>query len=237
MARCIPALGWLIPPLTCLSLLPPTLYTDFTFLLFLYPHLLFLCYPCLPFPSLPFPPLPSSILLVDSIVGESSMMLYSTYNLIVSGALLLLISFIAAIDPATWVIVASSISCFAVSFSLCVLFLPKVYIEYNKVTIIASELFNNATFHKYNSYNRGFPSKRLSMLSGQSDKVRPSSDLSMDCSSRDLVSFTSLTKPRPTGGGSRRTSVDLESYPQFATDSYHEDDDRSREIENIRNRQ
>jgi hypothetical protein len=164
------------------------------------------------------------------------MMLYSTYNLIVSGALLLLISFIASIDPATWVIVASSISCFAVSFSLCVLFLPKVYIEYNKVTIIASELFNNAIFHKYNSHSRFTPSKHMSMFSRQSEKVQPSSQLSMDCSSKDIVSFKSLTKPRP-AGGSRRTSLDLESQPWFTTDSYHDEDIRNKEIENIRNRQ
>ena len=73
------------------------------------------------------------------------MMLYSTYNLLVSGVLFLLISFIANIDPDSWVIVASSISCCAVTFSLCILFLPKVYIQYRKVKVVASELFNNAS--------------------------------------------------------------------------------------------
>lgn len=73
------------------------------------------------------------------------MMLYSTYNLLVSGVLFLLISFMATIEPDSWVIVASSISCCAVTFSLCILFLPKVYIQYKKVKVVASELFINAS--------------------------------------------------------------------------------------------
>ena len=93
-----------------------------------------------------------SLELSDSIVGESTMMLYSTYNLIVSGILLLLISFIAVIEPASWVIVASAISCCAVTFSLCILFIPKVYMQYKKVIIIATELFQNATSKGQDSY-------------------------------------------------------------------------------------
>lgn len=73
------------------------------------------------------------------------MMLYSTYNLLVSGVLFILISFIAIIQPDSWVIVASSISCCAVTFSLCILFLPKLYIQYKKVKVVASELFTNAS--------------------------------------------------------------------------------------------
>lgn len=72
-------------------------------------------------------------------------MLYSTYNLLVSGVLFLLISFIAIVQPDSWVIVASSISCCAVTFSLCFLFLPKVYIQYKNVKVVASELFTNAS--------------------------------------------------------------------------------------------
>ena len=79
-------------------------------------------------------------------------MLYSTYNLIVSGVLLLLISFIAVIEPASWVIVASAISCCAVTFSLCILFIPKVYMQYKKVIIIATDLFQNATSRGQDSY-------------------------------------------------------------------------------------
>ena len=89
---------------------------------------------------------------LDSIVGESTMMLYSTYNLIVSGILLLLISFIAVIEPATWVIVASAISCGAVTFSLCILFIPKVYIQYKQVTIVASYLFHSAASRHLESH-------------------------------------------------------------------------------------
>ena len=77
------------------------------------------------------------------------MMLYSTYNLLVSGVLFLLISFIAIIEPASWVIVASSISCCGVTFSLCILFLPKVYLHYKKVKVVASELFNNASIKSH----------------------------------------------------------------------------------------
>jgi hypothetical protein len=163
------------------------------------------------------------------------MMLYSTYNLIVSGALLLLISFIATIDSATWVIVASSISCFAVSFSLCVLFLPKVYIEYSKVTIIASDLFHNANAHKYNSYNGAVVPKQISLISGYSERNQSSCQVSADFSARDLVSFVSLTKPKPSGS-SNRTSFDLESLPGFNVDSCNEDDCRNREMENVRNK-
>lgn len=77
------------------------------------------------------------------------MMLYSTYNLLVSGVLFLLISFIAIIEPASWVIVASSISCCGVTFSLCILFVPKVYLHYKKVKVVASELFNSATIKSH----------------------------------------------------------------------------------------
>ena len=98
---------------------------------------------------------------IDSIVGESTMMLYSTYNLIVSGVLLLLISFIASIEPATYVIVASSISCLAVTFSLCILFLPKVFMQYKKITIVASELFNNATSRSQQSQARRLLEKNV----------------------------------------------------------------------------
>lgn len=73
------------------------------------------------------------------------MMLYSTYNLLVSGVLFILISFIAIIQPDSWVVVVSSISCCAVTFSLCILFLPKVYRQYKKVKVVASELFTNAS--------------------------------------------------------------------------------------------
>lgn len=162
------------------------------------------------------------------------MMLYSTYNLIVSGALLLLISFIATIDPATWVIIASSISCCSVTFSLCILFLPKVYIEYNEVTIVASEIFNNATFHKYNTYNRGLSSKHLSLLSGRSEKIQPSCQCRRNSSSRDLVSFVSITKPTPLG--SYRTSKDMESpcsIPRFCASSFEEENNRNEEKDSV----
>jgi hypothetical protein len=81
---------------------------------------------------------------LDSIVGESTMMLYSTYNFLVSGILLLLISFVATIDPSIWIVVTSVISCFAVSFAFCLLFIPKIQMLYRKIEINPSEIFGGS---------------------------------------------------------------------------------------------
>jgi hypothetical protein len=102
---------------------------------------------------------------IDSIVGDSTMMLYSTYNLIVSGLLLLLISFVAVLPGSIWIIVASAISCLAVSVSLALIFVPKIYIQYYNVEIIASQLFMSANAKVY-ALRSPYPHESLS-LSGR----------------------------------------------------------------------
>jgi hypothetical protein len=72
------------------------------------------------------------------------MMLYSTYNLLVSGFLLLLITFVATTSASTWLIVTSGICCFAVTFSLGVLFLPKMYFQCSGKEIDAAAMFGRA---------------------------------------------------------------------------------------------
>jgi hypothetical protein len=59
------------------------------------------------------------------------MMLYSTYNLIVAGFLLLIITFIATTTASTWILIASGICCVAMLFSLSVLLIPKIYVHYS----------------------------------------------------------------------------------------------------------
>jgi hypothetical protein len=59
------------------------------------------------------------------------MMLYSTYNLIVAGFLLLIITFVATTTASTWILIASGICCVAMLFSLSVLLLPKIYVHYS----------------------------------------------------------------------------------------------------------
>eukprot|EP00596_Hydrurales_sp_CCMP1899_P000141 CAMPEP_0119055568 /NCGR_PEP_ID=MMETSP1177-20130426/75791_1 /TAXON_ID=2985 /ORGANISM="Ochromonas sp, Strain CCMP1899" /LENGTH=1294 /DNA_ID=CAMNT_0007036121 /DNA_START=125 /DNA_END=4009 /DNA_ORIENTATION=- len=85
---------------------------------------------------------------LDSIVGESTMMLYSTYNFLVSGILLLLISFVATIEPSIWLVVTSVISCFAVTFAFCLLFIPKIQMLYQKIEINPSEVFGGTMQNK-----------------------------------------------------------------------------------------
>ena len=80
----------------------------------------------------------------DNAVGESSMMLYSSYNLVVSGILLLVINSVAVIPPGIWIVVASAISFFAVMFSLCVLFVPKIYLHLSGANVNVQELFGAA---------------------------------------------------------------------------------------------
>ena len=58
-------------------------------------------------------------------------MLYSTYNLIVAGFLLLIITFVATTTASTWILIASGICCVAMLFSLSVLLLPKFYVHYS----------------------------------------------------------------------------------------------------------
>jgi hypothetical protein len=72
------------------------------------------------------------------------MMLYSTYNLVVCGFLLIIISFAAEMAPAIWIAVTSAISCFAVMFALCVLFMPKMYLHWSGKLVDAQEIFGKA---------------------------------------------------------------------------------------------
>lgn len=71
-------------------------------------------------------------------------MLYSTYNLAVSGAVLLLIRAVAVVDASIWTMVAGGISCAAIMFSLSVVFAPKIYIHLANVDIDVEALFGIA---------------------------------------------------------------------------------------------
>mmetsp|Transcript_9320 Transcript_9320/g.9396 ORF Transcript_9320/g.9396 Transcript_9320/m.9396 type:complete len:1334 (-) Transcript_9320:2058-6059(-) len=81
---------------------------------------------------------------LDSVIGESSMMLYSTYNLLVCGVLLLVLTFVASVGFTQWLIIASGISCFAIMFSLNVLFVPKIYLQQTKADVNAQRMFGQA---------------------------------------------------------------------------------------------
>jgi len=67
---------------------------------------------------------------LDTAIGESTMMMYSTYNLLVCGLLGLTLTFVRSVAFAHWLVIASSISCFAILFSLNILFIPKMYLYF-----------------------------------------------------------------------------------------------------------
>jgi hypothetical protein len=72
------------------------------------------------------------------------MMLYSAYNLVVCGILLLTINAVAVVTASTMQIVTTSISCFAVSFSFLISFIPKMYLHHMKPSISAAAVFGAA---------------------------------------------------------------------------------------------
>lgn len=69
------------------------------------------------------------------------MMLYSTYNLIVSVILLLVAQVVATLSTGTVLLLGSSVSCFAMMFSMSVLFLPKMYIHFTGQEVNLMEMF------------------------------------------------------------------------------------------------
>jgi hypothetical protein len=124
------------------------------------------------------------------------MMLYSTYNLVVSGVLLLIISFVATVAPAIWIIVASGICCFAVLFSLSVLFIPKMIIHFSGDTVSVNDMFGKAikvsrsksnddkTSDRPNQSDRSYPTNNNFNSTNVNISIKPSlieqnSDLSM----------------------------------------------------------
>lgn len=56
----------------------------------------------------------------------------------------LFISFLAKLEPSVWIILTTSISCFAVTFAFCILFIPKMLLLYRNIQINASDVFSNA---------------------------------------------------------------------------------------------
>lgn len=119
------------------------------------------------------------------------MMLYTTYNIVVSGILLLIITYIATIAPATWLGVASAVCFVAVFFSLSLLFLPKMYLHMSNAKINTAEMFGRAartgsepgssSDDKDSSSYAVSTSKRdkHSATTGNSSRVAPSSDVQL----------------------------------------------------------
>lgn len=69
-------------------------------------------------------------------------MMYSTYNFLVCGVLVCIISSIRSIPFESWLLISNLICFYAVLFSLFMMFLPKIYSLWNGETIQLDTLFS-----------------------------------------------------------------------------------------------
>ena len=57
------------------------------------------------------------------------MLTYSSYNFVIFLALLIALASFGSVTPATLTLLVDSLSCFALLLSMCMLFLPKIWIQ------------------------------------------------------------------------------------------------------------
>lgn len=77
----------------------------------------------------------------------------------------------ATIEPSIWIVVTSVISCFAVSFAFCLLFLPKIQMLCKKIVINPSEIFGGSILSKKKA--------AIYSLGGNSSRYSPSNNASV----------------------------------------------------------